>query len=183
MVLELLDDLNISYDVNPRLVRGLDYYNQTVFEFKGTRVGAQDSLGGGGRYDGLVEQLGGQSTPAVGFGLGLERVKLELEATGKELKAEKPDVYVIYLGDTAQKTALALSEKLLDNGFGVRMDLTTKTMKDQLARASKAEAKYALIIGEQELKNKKAILKDLKTGNQAQIDISKASQELTKAID
>ncbi|MBI2797970.1 histidine--tRNA ligase [Candidatus Saccharibacteria bacterium] len=177
-VLEALDDLGIGYDVNPRLVRGLDYYNQTVFEFKGTRQGSQDSLGGGGRYDGLVELLGGQPTPAVGFGLGLERIKLELEATGHKLEAQKPDVYVVYLGSEAQKAALTLSEKLLDDGLSVRIDLTTKTMKDQLARASKFEAKYALIIGETELKAKKAILKDLKTGNQEPVDVAKASEKL-----
>ena len=181
-VLEALDDLGIGYDVNPRLVRGLDYYNQTVFEFKGTREGSQDSLGGGGRYDGLVEQLSGQPTPAVGFGLGLERIKLELEATGKVIETKKPDVYTIYLGEEAQKAALTLSERLLDDGLSVRIDLTTKTMKDQLARASKAEAKFALIIGGQELKAKKAILKDLKSGNQDTIDIAKASEKLAEAI-
>lgn len=181
-VLEALDDLGIGYDVNPRLVRGLDYYNQTVFEFKGTREGSQDSLGGGGRYDGLVEQLGGQQTPAIGFGLGLERIKLELEATGKVIDTKKPDVYMIYLGEAAQKAALTLSEKLLDDGLAVRIDLSTKTMKDQLARASKVQAKFALIIGEAELKAKKSILKDLKTGNQEPVDITKASEKLAESL-
>lgn len=182
-VLEALDDLDIGYDVNPRLVRGLDYYNQTVFEFKGTRVGSQDSLGGGGRYDGLVELLGGQPTPAVGFSLGIERIKLELEATGHKLEAQKPDVYVVYLGSEAQKVALTLSEKLLDDGFSVRIDLSAKTMKDQLARASKAEARFALIIGEHEFKSEKAVLKDLKTSSQETIDFDQAHKVLNQRLD
>ncbi len=177
-VLEALDELGISYDINPRLVRGLDYYNQTVFEFKGTQEGSQDSIGGGGRYDGLVEQLGGPATPAVGFGLGLERIKLELERAGHSVEAARPDVYVVCLGAIAQKAGAVLAEQLLDTGLNVRIDLASKTLKDQLARAAKAQARTALILGEREIQAKQAILKNLDTSDQKSVPLGKIAEVL-----
>jgi len=114
-VLEYLDDLGVAYELNPLLVRGLDYYTRTVFEFFGEREGAQSAVGGGGRYDLLVEQLGGQPTPAVGFGLGLERILIELEAVGAMPQpAQSKRVYVASLGEPARLAAFRLIEQLLD---------------------------------------------------------------------
>ncbi len=166
-VLEYLDDLGINYELNPMLVRGLDYYTRTVFEFYGEREGAQASLGGGGRYDGLFEQLGGTPTPAVGFAGGVERVVLELEAAGVLPPEPKPDrVYVASLGEPARLAAFRLIEQLLDGNVPATGAVDRDGIGAQLARADKLGVPYAVIIGQKEVKEGTVLLRDMATGAQ-----------------
>src|SRR6185369_3618449 len=144
-VLEYLDDLGVAYELNPLLVRGLDYYTRTVFEFFGEREGSQASLGGGGRYDALVELLGGQPTPAVGFALGLERILLELEALSALPQKDEPKrVYVASLGEPARLAAFRLIEQLLDGGVAAVGAVDKDGIGSQLARADRLGVPYSI---------------------------------------
>lgn len=166
-VLEYLDTLGIAYELNPQLVRGLDYYSRTVFEFYGERGGAQASLGGGGRYDGLVELLGGAKTPAVGFALGLERIALELVASGvtkDEVKDQR--VYVASLGEPARLAAFQLIEELLNQGIAASGAVDRDGIGSQLERANKLNVPYALIIGQKEVQEGTVLLRDMTSGAQ-----------------
>jgi histidyl-tRNA synthetase len=180
-VLEYLDDLGIAYELNPQLVRGLDYYTRTVFEFIGLREGAQSSLGGGGRYDGLVEQLGGKSTSAVGFGLGVERILLELEAENIEIPV-KPElkVFVASLGEPARLAAFRVIEHLLDGGVAAIGAVDKNGIQSQLSRADRLGAPYALIIGQKEVFDQTVILRDMASGAQEMIPMTKIVSELQK---
>jgi histidyl-tRNA synthetase len=161
-VLEYLDDLGVAYEINPLLVRGLDYYTRTVFEFYGDREGAQASVGGGGRYDMLVETLGGQPTPGVGFGLGTERIILELEALGALPQAQaKPRVYVASLGEPARLAAFRLIEQLLDGGVPAVGAVDRDGIGAQLGRADKLGVPFAIIIGQKEVREETVILRDM----------------------
>lgn len=168
-VLEYLDDLGVAYELNPLLVRGLDYYTRTVFEFYGEREGAQSAVGGGGRYDLLVEQLGGQPTPAVGFGLGLERILIELEALSAlpqpQAQAAKR-VYVASLGEPARLAAFRLIEQLLDGGVAAVGAVDRDGIGSQLARADKLGVTHAIIIGQKEVREETVILRDMASGAQ-----------------
>ena len=168
-ILEMLEGCGIEYELNTRLVRGLDYYNDIVFEYIASREGASFSVGGGGRYDGLVEQLGGVATPAIGFGLGIERIKLELEEMSYVPEAINPDVFVVAIGKDASLSAEVVLEKLLNAGIRVRSNFSKKSMGDQLALADKLGAKYAVVIGDREAQQNEAIIKDMASGNQ-QVD-------------
>lgn len=145
-----LDAAGIKYVLNERLVRGLDYYNRTVFEWVTTELGAQGTVCAGGRYDGLVEQLGGKATPAVGFAMGIERLVLLLESQGKIPSSQAVDVYVMALNDTAELKAPAVAEQLRDQFAGIKVQLHSgsQNMKKKLAKADKSGADYALIIRE-----------------------------------
>lgn len=178
-VLEYLDALNIPYEINHQLVRGLDYYTHTVFEFFGDREGAQSSLGGGGRYDGLVEQLGGQPTPAAGFGIGIERVLLELEAENVKLpESAGPHVYVASLGEPARLAAFTLIERLLDGGVGAVGAVDRDGIGAQLERAGKLGLPYAVIIGQKEVQEEIVILRDMNSGAQEEISLKNILKEL-----
>ncbi|MDB5178083.1 MAG: histidyl-tRNA synthetase [Patescibacteria group bacterium] len=178
-VLEYLDDLGVGYELNPLLVRGLDYYTRTVFEFYGQREGAQSALGGGGRYDLLVEQLGGQSTPAVGFGLGLERIVLELEAQGASRAPEKAKpVYVAALGEPARLAAFRLIEQLLDGGVAAVGSVDRDGIGSQLARANKLGVGHAIIIGQKEVREETVLLRDMTSGAQEILPINSIVAEL-----
>lgn len=178
-VLEYLDDLGIAYELNPLLVRGLDYYTRTVFEFFGEREGAQASLGGGGRYDALVELLGGQPTPAVGFALGLERILLEMEAAGVEQPtSDQKRVYVASLGEPARMAAFRLIEQLLDGGVGAVGAVDRDGIGSQLARADKLGVPYAIIIGQKEVREETAILRDMTSGAQEVLSLGQIVAEL-----
>lgn len=180
-VLEYLDDLGVSYELNPQLVRGLDYYTRTVFEFQGTRDGAQSSLGGGGRYDGLIEKLGGTATPAVGFGLGVERITLELEKLGLMKPADpKVKIFVASLGEPARLTAFRVIEKLLDGGVGAVGAVDKNGIQAQLARADRLSVPYAIIIGQKEVMDKTVILRDMASGAQENIPVNAIVSELQK---
>ena len=166
-VLEYLDDLGVSYELNPLLVRGLDYYTRTVFEFYGEREGAQSAVGGGGRYDLMVEQLGGQPTPAVGFGLGIERILIELEAAGALPSVSNgPRLYVASLGEPARIAAFRLIERLLDSGVAAVGAVDRDGIGAQLGRADKLGVQYAIIIGQKEVREETAILRDMASGAQ-----------------
>jgi histidyl-tRNA synthetase len=166
-VLEYLDDLGMPYELNPLLVRGLDYYTRTVFEFYGEREGAQSSLGGGGRYDLLVEQLGGQPTPAVGFGLGLERIMMELAESGALPRPPAlKRVYVASLGEPARLAAFRLIEQLLDGGVPAVGSVDKDGIGAQLARADKLGVPLAIIIGQKEVREDTVILRDMTSGAQ-----------------
>ncbi|GAC1602774.1 MAG: histidine--tRNA ligase [Candidatus Saccharimonadales bacterium] len=179
-VLEYLDDLGVAYELNPLLVRGLDYYSRTVFEFIGEREGSQAALGGGGRYDGLVEMLGGQPTPAVGFALGLERVILELDEAGTAaaVNAAPKRVYVASLGEPARLAAFRLIEHLLDGGVGALGAVDRDGIGSQLARADKLGVPYAIIIGQKEVRDETVILRDMASGAQENLPLSQVVAEL-----
>jgi histidyl-tRNA synthetase len=180
-VLEYLDDLGIAYELNHLLVRGLDYYTRTVFEFYGTRTGAQSSIGGGGRYDKLVDSLGGTNTPAVGFGFGIERLVLEMTEDGIELPDNQLfQVYVASLGEPARLAAFRLIEQLLDGGVGAVGSVDKTGIGDQLGRADRLQVRYAVIIGQKEVMEETVILRDMASGAQEMISINKVVSELQK---
>lgn len=164
----LLTSQGISFKLNPRLVRGLDYYNLTVFEWTTTALGAQGTVCGGGRYDGLVEQLGGKATPAVGFGLGLERLMLLLTTLGKIKSSSVVDIYVCGMGENIEAAQLKVCADLRRAlpEYGVMNHCGGGNFKRLLKRADKVEAKVAVILGEEELKNGTLSIKDLRTTEQ-----------------
>ncbi len=165
-ILEILEKINIPYELNNRLVRGLDYYNDTVFEYIASEGGIRDSLGGGGRYDGLVEQMGGQPTPAVGFGLGLERLYEYLVQSGVKVEPEPIDVFVAVIGKHAAPIATEVLENLLNAGLSARSRFQNKSISIQLSAAAKLKARFAVIVGEKEAKSGVVILKDLTAASQ-----------------
>jgi histidyl-tRNA synthetase len=178
-VIEYLDTLGISYEINPQLVRGLDYYTHTVFEFYGDREGAQSSLGGGGRYDDLVAELGGKPTPAAGFGIGVERVLIELQEDGVQLPSSRPvQVYVASLGEPARISAFTLIERLLDGGVGAVGAVDKDGIGSQLERANKLGLPFAIIIGQKEVQEETVILRDMKSGAQEMIALKSVVKEL-----
>ena len=178
-VLEYLDDLGVAYELNPLLVRGLDYYTRTVFEFYGEREGSQSAVGGGGRYDLLMEQLGGQPTPAVGFGLGMERILIELEAAGAlPQPPARKRVYVASLGEPARLAAFRLIEQLLDGGVAAVGAVDRDGIGAQLARADKLGVPFAIIIGQKEVREETVILRDMASGAQEVLPLSGIVAEL-----
>ena len=165
----LLDSSGIKYDITPTLVRGLDYYSHTVFEFRHDALGAQDSFGGGGRYDGLFEQLGAKPTPAVGFALGVERMMLILENTDSFPKINTaPDVYIVTASEDVYPVTMEIAGKLRKLGLDVQTDLLKRSMKAQFREANKSGAKYSIAIGEDEAASKKLTIKTMETGDQAE---------------
>ncbi len=161
----LLDAAGVAYTVNPRLVRGLDYYSRTVFEWVTDALGSQGAVCSGGRYDGLVEKLGGRSTPAIGWAMGIERFVALYEACGGEAPATDADVYVVAVGEGALEQAFAIAEELRDKVADIRLEVNLGggSFKSQLKRADKSNAEYALILGEQEIVQKCVGLKPLRS--------------------
>ena len=157
-----LDELNVNYSINKLLVRGLDYYNRTVFEIKSNNLGSQNAVCGGGRYDSLVKNLGGEDTPAIGFAMGMERLATLIE----EKQTEKLLAYII---SNDPLEAIKLTEELRNQGYSCEFDLTNKKFIKQLEKASKV-AKYALILGEDEIKQSKVTIKNLETSEQKTVD-------------
>ncbi len=179
MVQEYLSHAGISFQLDPRLVRGLDYYTKTAFEIKYAPLGAQSAVAGGGRYDGLIEEIGGKPTPAVGFATGLERVLLALEKQGLLPEQDrKIDGFVIALGDAAQFPAFGLLEKLRRAGLKVGMDYAGRSMKAQMKQANKAGARYALIIGEEEVKESCVQLKNMANSEQQKVSFDNIVEKL-----
>jgi len=173
-VTDTLDMLGIKYELNPKLVRGLDYYCHTVFEFQSNLLGSQDSFGGGGRYDKLVEQFGGKSTPAVGFALGVERLIIILEELGIFDKlTDNNDCYIIALGEEAVRYSQKLAVSLRNEGISVMTDLLGRSLKAQMKEANRCSAKYAIIIGQDELATSRAVVKNMIDGSQINIDFDK----------
>jgi histidyl-tRNA synthetase len=160
----LLDAAGIAYTVNPRLVRGLDYYNRTVFEFVAGNIGAQSTIAGGGRYDALFEQLGGKPTPACGFGMGIERALLVLQASNVAA-AYSPHAFVAHSGESAARMAWSVSERLRDAGLSVVLG-AGGSFKSQMKKADASGARYAVIVGDSEVQEKKVTLKPLREGGE-----------------
>jgi len=181
--LEYLDELDIMYEINPRLVRGLDYYVQTVFEIWGESDGSQAALGGGGRYDGLSELIGGRKAPGIGFGLGADRIVAQMMAQGVKAKAESPvDVYVIQLGKEAKKKCFKLLFDLQNAEIGAEGSIDKGSMSAQLKAANKLKVPYVLIIGQKEAYSDTAILKDMGSGCQEIYPQERIVRELQKKL-
>ncbi len=182
----LLTSAGIAFEINPRLVRGLDYYNLTVFEWVTESLGAQGTVCGGGRYDGLVEQLGGQATPAVGFAMGMERLVLLLETLNQvEAQPAQADVYLAMMGDNSQAAGFALAERLRDQlpGLRVMSHCGGGNFKKQLKRADKSGAGIALILGEDEIARGEVTVKYLRgQGEQQTLAVNDMIEQLGKGI-
>jgi len=178
-----LDLLAIPYTENPMLVRGLDYYTKTVFEIQPQEEkGAQVAIAGGGRYDGLIEVLGGKPTPGIGFGSGMERMVLNLKKQGVAIPAQDATkVYVAYLGSAAKEKALSITSDLRKSGVSAIQSLSDRSMKAQLKQAGKSGAAYAIIIGEEELKSDSIILRDMSQGSQQSLSINEIVKRLKTA--
>jgi histidyl-tRNA synthetase len=160
-----LDAAGIEYKLNSRLVRGLDYYNRTVFEWVTTKLGSQGTIAGGGRYDSLVQRLGGESTPACGFGIGLERVFLLMQEYGVEAEF-KPDTYLVNVGELAEAQAVVIAEQLRDAGLSVVVHAGGGSFKSQMKKADRSGAKYALILGDDEVQAQLIAVKPMVGGGE-----------------
>ncbi|MEE8345501.1 MAG: histidine--tRNA ligase [Woeseiaceae bacterium] len=177
----LLDAAGISYSVNPRLVRGLDYYNRTVFEWATDALGSQGAICAGGRYDGLVEKLGGRSTPAIGWAMGVERLVGLFEECGGKAPEAGPDVYIVAVGDAALGRGFEIAENLREAIAGIRIELNLGggSFKSQLKRADKSGAEFALVLGDDEVAENRAGLKPLRTDqDQASVALEDLAVEL-----
>ena len=169
-VKSLLDIYGIPYEVDPGIVRGLDYYTKTAFEFISDKLGSQATVCGGGRYDNLIEQLEGPATPGVGFGLGIERLLLILEATGKEPKAPSAcDVMVCGLGESAKEAALKLTKQMRESGIRVIIDVMERGLKAQFKYADRAGARYVVVIGDDEMAKGVVTLRDMANSSQSEV--------------
>ena len=167
-----LDAANIEYIVNPKIVRGLDYYTKTVFEFVSDAIGSQGTVCGGGRYDGLLEELGGQHTPSLGFGMGLERLQLVMEAQGCNFpEPSRPDLFIVAMGEKATLKAVEIAKDMRDEGFSVVYDLNGRSLRAQMKYADKLGAKFNVVIGDNEVENKVVSLKDMATGESSEINL------------
>src|SRR6056297_2140403 len=178
LVKTYLDDLGIKYEADPYLVRGMDYYTETAFELISPDLGSQDALAGGGRYDLLVEEIGGQPTPAVGFAAGMERLFIACEKLGIELGAEKSvDVYIVTLGDAARKWGLSHLPKLRAQGLSRTMDYKGRSMKSQMKDADRENSRYAIIVGDHELESGKFTFRDMKESEEEALSMDEIFKE------
>ena len=178
-----LTDAGVAYELDPRLVRGLDYYTRTAFEIAYPPLGAQSAVAGGGRYDGLVEELGGNPTPAVGFAAGLERVLLALEQ--QSLLPARPsdaDVFIIALGDAAAHAAFPLLHALRQGGVRALMDYAARSMKAQMKQANKSGARYAVILGDDELTQHAAVVRDMEQSTQESCSLDDMVKRLISEV-
>ncbi|MDD4792740.1 MAG: histidine--tRNA ligase [Firmicutes bacterium] len=181
-VRRLLDGLNVEYAINPRLVRGLDYYTRTTFEYNVGGIGSQDAIGGGGRYDGLVEEVGGPPTPAVGVACGLERCVLAMRAmTGGEEYDAPIDIYFVALGEAAREKAFELAFDMRSCGISADFDMLDRGMKAQMRYAGKAGSRFVAIIGDNELAVESVMLKRMATGDQELVRQSEVAERILEA--
>jgi histidyl-tRNA synthetase len=170
----LLNDANASIQLDPRLVRGLDYYTRTAFEITSSALGAQNAVAGGGRYDGLVEQFGGPSTPAIGFALGMERL---ISLMDTSLYSEKaPDAYLMSLKPECEGAIFKLAKELRDQKLSVERGVGCGSMKSQMRKANRSGAKFTVIVGEEELANSTAVVKNMEDGEQKTVPIAEVAQ-------
>lgn len=171
-VKRLLDNAGVKYIVNPKIVRGLDYYTRTVFEFVTNSLGAQGTVCGGGRYDGLIEELGGQSLPSLGFALGIERLLALLDAEGVELpKPEQCGLYIAVMGENAQAKAFELLGQVRNCSIHAETDIVGRSLRAQMKYADKIGAKFSLVLGDNEIAENKAELKNMETGEKGKINL------------
>ncbi|MDD5116246.1 MAG: histidine--tRNA ligase [Candidatus Omnitrophica bacterium] len=175
-VIDGLGSLDIPLKIEQQLVRGLDYYNRTVFEFTHPQLGSQDAIGAGGRYNNLVSELGGPDTAGIGFAFGVERLLLASKATGDQ--KEKKLVYLITMGDAAKKTGIKLLNRMRSSGIPCETDYLNKSLKAAMRSANDAGARFVLILGEDELKKNKVSLKDMSNSEQREIGIEELTKEL-----
>lgn len=180
-----LDSLGIAYQVNPRMVRGLDYYTGTTFEFVHSGLGAQSGIGGGGRYDGLMELLGGSKLSGIGFGLGIDRILLALEAeaeTGQLLPGELKyiDLYVIALGDKARSMCFTLVDSLRKEGFVVEQNFGDRSLKAAMKAADKSGARFAIVLGDSELQSGSVELKEMSSGALTSVRLTSLAKTLAE---
>ena len=180
-VQKLLTDAKVPFRVNPNLVRGFDYYTDTLWEVTAGGLGAQNALGGGGRYDNLVEQLGGRATPGVGFGSGIERLLLALEAQGVQLENAQPRLaWLVAHGDAAREHNWNLLRELRAAGIAADMDVSGRSVKAQFKVADREHAAYCVVVGDNELAAGTVVLKDLKTGEQTTVPRGELVSRLSK---
>ena len=173
--------MSISFQMNPRLVRGLDYYTRTVFEVEPRDKGGQSTLGGGGRYDDLIESLGGKPTPAVGFAAGLERIILNLKRRKIDIPAlPKPDAFIAYLGEEAKIEAMKIASELRKAGIAAIMATGDKSLRGQMRQANSLGSAYAVILGEQEVSKRNVIFRDMRSGEQKNIPLVEIARILKK---
>ena len=180
----MLDDMGVAYEINPRMVRGLDYYTKTCFEFVHDGLGAQSGIGGGGRYDGLMAQLGGQDLSGIGYGLGVDRALLALEAEGITLDGveSRVDVFGVALGTAAKRTMTTLINDLRKAGISADMSFGDRGLKGAMKGADRAGARFALVLGEQELENGTVALKDLAAHEQHDVKVSDLVSVLVREV-
>jgi histidyl-tRNA synthetase len=178
-VQKYLGAMSIPFQLNPRLVRGLDYYTRTVFEVEPQEKGGQSTLGGGGRYDNLIEELGGKPTPAVGFAAGLERIILNLKEQKLDIPAlPKPDAFIAYLEEEAKIEAMKIASELRKAGIAVILATGDKSLRRQMRQANSLGIAYALILGEQEISKRNVMLRDMRSGEQKTIPLAEIARIL-----
>ena len=176
-----LTAMGIDFTIDPNIVRGLDYYTKTAFEFVTTKIGAQGTVCGGGRYDHLVEELGGPPIPGVGFGLGIERLLLLMEANNAYFPEEnRVDAFIAVMGDAAKAFGLKLARELRAKGITAEMDTLARNIKGQFKYADRLNARYTLVIGDNELEKGVVSLKDMVKSEQREIKIEDIYKEITK---
>jgi histidyl-tRNA synthetase len=176
-VRDLLEKTGLSYSLNPRMVRGLDYYCRTTFEWTSNQLGSQSAVAAGGRYDGLVQELGGPAIPGVGFALGVERLvlllrRLEIQSAGTPL------LFIVWVGARGRDWAFPLAHRLRRLGLAVEMEGETRSLKSQMRRADKLKARSVLIVGDDELDKGKVIVRDMQTKQQDEIALASVEREL-----
>jgi histidyl-tRNA synthetase len=183
-VMQLLNDNAINFEIEPYLVRGLDYYTDTVFEITSKNLGSQDAICGGGRYDLLAEEFGGPHTPAVGFASGIERLLMVMQAQNlMEQKGRLLDIYICVMGDRASHEAMGWLKTLRDLGLKVERDFLNRSVKAQMRDANRQQTKIVLLLGDNELNNNKFTVKDMVSGNQSEISFDKIITFLKKQFD
>lgn len=179
----MLQSMNIAFEIDGRLVRGLDYYTKTAYEIQSENLGSQNALGGGGRYDLLAESLGGKPTPAVGFAAGIERLIIVMEAEKLSFgEAPKPDVYFVVLGETALKAVLPLARQLRQLAFACEIGQNDRSLKAQMRDANRQNARYVVIIGENEVAQNQCTIKDMKSSEQKNCPLNELSVVLNGAL-
>ncbi len=177
-----LNALGIDYTIDPKIVRGLDYYTKTAFEIVTNTIGAQGTVCGGGRYDGLVENLGGPKTPGIGFGLGIERLLIVMEACGAYLPENPPvDIFVAFVGDDAKNFAQKLAHDVRIKGFSAVTDIAERNLKGQFKYADRVNARYTAVIGDDEIKSGELTVKNMITGDQKRIRTEELDEILKSA--
>ena len=177
-VKKYLDAAGVEYTVNPTIVRGLDYYTKTVFEFVTDCIGAQGTVCGGGRYDGLIEELGGKHMPSLGFAMGLERILLVMDAQGIEIPQPEPcALYIATMGDGAKQKAFSLLRQVRECGLAAETDVVGRGLRAQMKYADKIGAKYSLVLGDNEIAENKAKLKNMDSGEQTELALDETFAE------
>jgi histidyl-tRNA synthetase len=180
-VKEALGMFAIAFEVNPKMVRGLDYYAKTTFEVVTEHLGAQNAIAGGGRYDGLVKDLGGPDIPGIGFAIGMERL-ISLSSFKDETFLISPQLFIAALGDKAQKLAFTVCNRLRTMGIKTEMDYGGKSLKSQMKRADKLSSHYALILGDREILENKAEFRDMRKGTQETIGLNDLEKTITEIL-